>query len=140
MITVLVASDSRFEVNRDFIRSEVAAALARNRIKGGKVEIGVSIVGDRKMEELNKKYRGVYETTDVLSFPLEDVSPVKKSTGIKMARGFVRPPDKILRLGDVVISYPQAVLEASEEEISVESKITDLLEHGIEHLLGIHHE
>jgi len=140
MITVLVASDSRYEVNRDFIRSEVASALARNKIKGGKVEIRVSIVGDRKMEELNKKYRGVYETTDVLSFPLNDVSPVKKPTEAKITRGFVRPPDKILRLGDVVISYPQAVLEASEEEISVESKIVDLLEHGIEHLLGIHHD
>jgi len=139
MITVLVSSDSRYEVNRDFIRSAVTSALAKNRIKGGKVEVGVSIVGDRKMQELNKTYRQIDETTDVLSFPLEDVSPISAS-GEKKAPGFVRPPDKILRLGDVVISYPQALLEASEDGNTVESKITELLEHGVEHLLGIHHD
>jgi len=139
MITVLVSSDSRYEVNRDFIRSAVTSALAKNRIKSGRVEVGVSIVGDRKMQELNKTYREIDETTDVLSFPLEDVSPITAAS-IKKLPGFVRPLDKILRLGDVVISYPQAVLEASEEEVSVESKLTDLLEHGVEHLLGIHHD
>lgn len=139
MITVLVSSDSRYEVNRDFIRSAVIGALAKNRIRGGKVEVGVSIVGDRKMQELNKTYRQIEDTTDVLSFSLDDVSPMAKA-GEKKTSGFVRPPDKILRLGDVVISYPQAVLEASEEEVSVESKLTELLEHGVEHLLGIHHD
>ena len=139
MITVLVSSDSRYEVNRDFIRSAVVGVLAKNRIKRGKIEVGVSIVGDRKMQELNKAYREINETTDVLSFPLDEVSPISASSEKKIP-GFVRPPDKILRLGDVVISYPQAVLEASEEEVSVESKLTNLLEHGVEHLLGIHHD
>ena len=48
-------------------------------------------------------------------------------------------PDKWLRLGDIVISYPEALGDASSEGISVDEELRTLVEHGINHLLGIHH-
>ena len=48
-------------------------------------------------------------------------------------------PDSWLRLGDIVISYPQAMEDASLEGISVDEELRDLVEHGINHLLGINH-
>jgi len=141
MISVLVSTDSRYEVNRDFIRHSAAEILKKNRIRSGKVEIGVSIVGDRRMRQLNQKYLEVGETTDVLAFPLDDVSPISSaSEQLAKTGGFVRPPDKVLRLGDVVISYPQAVSQAAQKGLHVEEEIYFLLEHGVSHLLGIHHE
>ena len=123
-------------INRSLIRSTILETLQRNKVYG-KVEIGVNIIGDRKMHELNRKYRGIDSTTDILSFALEDSSPANLQHIPRV--GFVAAPDSWLRLGDIVISYPQALEDASLEGISVDEEIRALVEHGINHLLGIHH-
>ncbi len=136
MINIIVSSDPRYDIDKIAIRSAVLAVLQRFRV-GGKVEVGINIIGDRKMHELNKKYRGIDSTTDVLSFALEDAN----QTSIKHIPrvGFVASPDKWLRLGDIVISYPQALEDAASDGISVDTEIRTLVEHGLNHLLGIHH-
>lgn len=136
MINIIVSSDPRYSINKIAIRSVVLEILQKHRISG-KVEIGISIVGDRKMHELNKRYRGIDSTTDILSFALEDPNPVSLQHIPRI--GFVASPDKILRLGDIVISYPQALEDASLDGISVDEELRDLVEHGLDHLLGIHH-
>lgn len=83
------------------------------------------------MQELNRTFRKIDATTDVLSFPLNDPSQPMSP--------FVDVPDGVLRLGDVVVSYPQAVVEATDENKLVDDKVIELVEHGIEHLLGHHH-
>lgn len=84
------------------------------------VEVSVAIVGNRKIRELNRKYRQLDQPTEVLAFPLEE------------------PRDEmgILRLGDIVISYPQALDLAREENKFVDEIILELVEHGLKHLLG----
>lgn len=136
MINIIVSSDSRYSVNKAEIRTVVLEVLQKYRISG-KVEVGINIVGDRKMHELNKKYRGLDSTTDVLSFALEDPNPSSLQHIPKI--GFIASPDKILRVGDIVISYPQAVEDASLDGISVDEEIRNLIKHGLDHLLGIHH-
>lgn len=136
MINIIVSSDPRYDINKTAIRTTVAAVLQRNRI-GGKIELGINIVGDRKMHELNRKYRGIDSTTDVLSFALEDHSLNALQHLPRI--GFVASPDKWLRLGDIVISYAQALEDASDDGISVDEEIRNLVEHGVNHLLGIHH-
>lgn len=136
MINIIVSSDPRYDVNKTAIKLAVTAVLQKHRI-GGKVEVGVNIVGDRKMHELNRVYRGIDSTTDVLSFALEDTSPTSLQHVPRI--GFVAPPDRWLRLGDIVISYPQALEDASLDGISLDEEIQTLVEHGVNHLLGVHH-
>lgn len=136
MINIIVSSDPRYSVNKAAIMMTVADVLRKYRISG-KVELGVSIIGDRKMHELNRKFRGIDSTTDILSFALEDTSSVSLQHISRI--GFVASPDRILRLGDIVISYPQVVEDASLDGISVEEEIKALVEHGVNHLLGVHH-
>ncbi len=133
MINVLVSSDPRYKVDRDLIRQSVEEIL-KQRGMVGNVEVGVSVVGDRKMQELNKQFRELDETTDVLSFPLEN------DTSKTASRGFVKFPDKVLRLGDIVVSYPRALEQAMEGNVLVETEIKTLVQHGVLHLLGIHHD
>ncbi len=95
-------------------------------------EVSVMIVGDRRMKQLNNAYRQINATTDVLSFPQNDPS--------QQAKPFVSPPNNVLYLGDIIVSYPQAVLEASQDDMLVDDKITQLVLHGLDHLMGIHHE
>ncbi|MDP3998630.1 MAG: rRNA maturation RNase YbeY [bacterium] len=127
MVNVLIYKESRYPADRKMIRKTVEDFLASQGIKG-KVEVGVSVVGDRKMRELNKKYTQRDETTDVLSFGMEEGS------------GFITPPDGVLRLGDVVVSYPEAVKNAADNNVLVDEEIKTLVQHGLAHLLGIHHE
>lgn len=136
MINIIVSSDPRYNVDKAAIKLAVFQCLQRHRI-GGKVELGINIVGDRKMHELNRKYRGMDSTTDILSFALEDLNPASLQHIPRI--GFVASPDKWLRLGDILISYPQALEDASMDGISVDEEIKTLVEHGVNHLLGIHH-
>lgn len=129
MVNVIITSDPRYRINRQAIQTSVVNILCAHKVTGN-VEIEVNIVGDRKMYELNKKYRRVDETTDVLSFCLEEGN----------GAAFIATPDNILRLGSIVISYPQAVDDASWDKKSVEDEINFLVSHGTIHLLGIHHE
>ena len=136
MINIIVNSDPRYNINRDAIRIAVLEALQKNKISG-KVEVGINIVGDRKMHQLNQKFRGIDSTTDILSFALEDSTP-SHLTHIPRI-GFISSPDRVLRLGDIIISYPQALEDASYDGISVDDEVRNLVDHGINHLLGIHH-
>jgi probable rRNA maturation factor len=81
--------------------------------------VGVSYVDDGEIRRLNRMYRGKDAVTDVLSFASDFV----EHTGT---------------LGDVVISYAQAVRQA--EEGDVELELVDLIIHGILHVLGHDHE
>lgn len=136
MINIIISSDPRYNINKVLLKSTVLEILQKNHISG-RIELGINIVGDRKMHELNRKYRGIDSTTDILSFALEDPNPVSLQHIPRI--GFIASPDKVLRLGDIVISYPQALEDASMDGTAVDEEIRNLVEHGVSHLLGIHH-
>ncbi len=125
-VTIPIFVESRYRVNRKRIKKVIFKVLTEHEIKGP-VEVSVAIVGDRKMRALSKKYKGEDKTRNVLSFSLSE-------------GGSTYLPSEVLRLGDIVISYPQIIKEASEKEVLVDDKIDELIEHGTLHLLGINHE
>lgn len=129
MISVLFQTESHFPVDRKRIIDAVTTALEKK--VNAPTEVSIMIVGDRRMRQLNKQYRQIDATTDVLSFPQNDPS--------QMTAPFVEAPDHVLHLGDVIVSYPQAVVEAGEENKMVDDQIILLVLHGLDHLLGIHH-
>lgn len=135
MVNVIVSSDPEYRVNRMDIQATVTEVLKRFNVTD-KVEIGVTIVGDRKMHEINQKYRGLDQTTNVLSFALDD--PTSLNLKHIPSLGFISSPDNVLRLGDILISYPQAVEEAKNDNVTVDEAVRYLVEHGMNHLLGDH--
>lgn len=126
-LNVLIFVESRYRVNRKRIRTALSNLLNEQGINSP-VEVSVAIVGDRKMRELSKKYKGEDKTRNILSFSLVE--------GEKLQDG----QTGILRLGDIVISYPVVITEAVRDEVLVDDKIDELVVHGMEHLLGTHHE
>lgn len=138
MVNVIVSSDPRYKVNKASIQSAVLNILGANNVSG-KVEVEVTIVGDRKMHELNKSYRGLDETTDILTFPLHDPNPQPQHIQHLPQIGFVTAPDNWLHLGSIIISYPQAIEDAALDGKAIEEEISFLVEHGTNHLLGHHH-
>ena len=125
-IQIPIFVESRYRGNRKRIKKAISKGLAEHEIKGP-AEVSVAIVGDRKMRALSKKYKGEDKTRNILSFSLSE----GESTHLG---------SEVLKLGDIVISYPQIIREASVEEVLVDDKIDTLIEHGMLHLLGINHE
>ena len=97
-------------------------------------ELGLVVVGQERIRELNLRYLGRDEPTDVLSFSMLEKPPDGDSTP------FVAPPDGIKHLGEVIISYPQAVIQAEEHQHSIMREIAILVIHGVLHLLGFEHD
>ena len=123
--SVLIFVESRYKVSRKRIKETVLRTINKNGMDGS-FEVSVAIVGDRKMRELSKKYKGEDKTRNILSF--------SQTEGKK-----ITIPNNVLRLGDIVLSYPQVINDAVRDEMLVDDKVDELVEHGLMHLLGINH-
>jgi probable rRNA maturation factor len=99
--------------------------LAAAGIKGA--EVSVLLTGDRRMRELNRRYRRVDRTTDVLSFSQDLSAADRPETGRSRA------------LGDIVISLPAAGRNAARFGVSTEQELQRLAAHGLLHLAGWDH-
>ncbi len=95
-------------------------------------EISILFTDNTEIEKLNNTFRGYQKPTNVLSFPMLEISDDNnKDTKIL-------PGTKLL--GDVVISVETAIFEADQAKITLEQRISQLLIHGILHLIGYDHE
>ena len=129
-VSVPIFVESRYKVSRKKIKETVEKIINQNEISGS-VEVSIAIVGDRKMRQLSKKYKGEDKTRNILSFSQTEGEP------LKMSANSVKD---VLRLGDIVLSYPQVIDDASRDEMLVDDKVGELVEHGLMHLLGLQHE
>jgi len=132
-INVLIDEEFKKKVSQRFLWETTGRILAMENTDDN-VEIGIFITTQDNIKKLNWNYRDKNEPTDVLSFYMIEES----SKGTK--KGFVTPPDEVRHLGEVIISYPQAVIQARENKHTLRKEITVLLVHGILHLLGYDHE
>ncbi len=124
-LRVLLYVESRFKVNRKRVRAVVSRVIGDQHIEGP-VEVSISFVGNRKMKEISDRHLNDGKIHNILSFPFAE------------GEASVMPSDA-LHLGDIIISYPILIQEASEEEELVDDRVDMLVEHGLLHLLGIHH-
>lgn len=91
------------------------------------------VVDDAAMRALNRTYRRIDKTTDVLSFG--DSLPPGVSGRAAAAR-LGAGPDGVIALGDIVISGAQAARQARRRRWPLSSEVAFLAAHGVLHLLG----
>ncbi|MDF1614629.1 pyridoxine 5'-phosphate synthase [Desulfurivibrio dismutans] len=92
-----------------------------------RAELSLLLVDDRRMQEMNHRFRGLNRPTNVLAFALRETPGLPDGLGDEM-------------LGDVIISLDTARREAQTEGVSLTRRLTWLLSHGLLHLLGYDHE
>ena len=96
-------------------------------------DLTVAFVRDRVMRELNRQFRGIDRTTDVLSFPAEDAKHGAGGVNLIDAGGSKH-------LGDIVISTDMALRQANDAGHSFAREVDELVIHGVLHLCGYDHE
>lgn len=129
MIQINLFVGSRYPVDRKKIRKCVAEAIKQHGLEH--IQIDVSIVGARKIKELNESELKHEGKTDVLSFPQHERHNLKD---------FPLPDGMPPHLGDIVVSFPEAVATAKRYGKKVDEQICFYIEHGLLHLLGYHHD
>lgn len=124
-ISIPIYVESRYKINRKRIKGTIIKVLVKQNIEGP-CEVSVAIIGSRKMRALNKKYRNIDASTNVLSFSQTEGDVT------------LQPPDK-LYLGDIVLCYPKVVEECARDNMLIDDRVDELVEHSLMHLLGFHH-
>jgi probable rRNA maturation factor len=107
---------------RAFVARRARAMLRHLRLQ--KAELSIVLTTDRQIQKLNKLYRKKNKPTDVLSFPMREGKFGERAGAL---------------LGDIIISIPTARRQASEKGVSMRAEVTELLAHGLLHLLGWDH-
>lgn len=113
-------------VNEEFLRKIVKIILVGENKNEKEIDLSVAFVGQGRMRELNKKYRGKNKTTDILAFGQGQQLP------------FI--PKSELNLGEAVICLREVKKNAKRFGTTFEKELARILIHGILHLLGYEHE
>ena len=121
-MSVEIADEQDVHIDHDRLKSRLSEALAKAGVP--ELELSILLADDDRMTDLNRTYRHVSSTTDVLSFPQDH--------GDFPAFGDV--------LGDIVISVPTASRQAKAVGITLEEELENLAFHGLLHLLDHDHE
>lgn len=129
-----VAEELDSAVDRAFAEKVLEAALEGRRPEGP-IQVGLTVTTDQDIRALNRQYRDVDSSTDVLSFPLLEFERPEQPSSL-----FPLPPGEPVGLGDLVVSYPRVLEQAESYGHSPAREFAFLLVHGIMHLLGYDHE
>ena len=106
------------ENETDLIINEVFLKEIANSLTNKDIEL--IITTDDEIQSINKQHRGIDKSTDVLSFPYEEMP--------------------MTPLGSIVISKDHIEQKAKELNHSLDDELSLLFIHGLLHLLGYDHE
>jgi probable rRNA maturation factor len=103
--------------------ARLCRAAANQALKVARVRrtpaVTLELISDRRMQRLNREFRGFDKPTNVLAFPSGD------DTGF---------------LGDIAIAFETVRREAKGDQKSIRAHLAHLVVHGVLHLIGYHHD
>jgi len=112
---VVVAKKTLAEINLKFLEKK-------------DILVSVAIVSEKEIQKLNKKWRKVDKSTDVLSFPeFGSLRELKKNIQTE------------LFLGEIILCYDDIKKYVSAEKLELKKELAKVFAHGILHLLGFQH-
>ena len=117
----------------EWLRTVIAAALEAEGM-ALPCEVNVLFTNDEGIHRINLDMRGVDRPTDVLSFPMFDLTP-----GEHPGQEDADPATGLIPLGDMCISLERAAAQAEEFGHSVRRELCYLTVHSVLHLLGYDH-
>ena len=145
-IDITIAPSFHNDLAESWIYTVVEAVLEVAVAADEGCQVSVLVTDDATVQQLNHRFRGLDEVTDVLSFSSSHdghwEGEVLESRNGHPDSGnfpFVLPPGELPPLGEVVISFPQAQRQALQRSQPVDQEMALLIVHGILHLVGHDH-
>lgn len=120
-------------IAEDAVRAALATTPHAGLADGAAcVEVSVRLADDGEVRELNRRYRGKDQPTNVLSFPMIQADLLQTVTE--------NSDDGEVLLGDIVLAHGVCAAEAAEKGVPLADHATHLIVHGLLHLLGYDHQ
>ena len=117
------------------IRTCINAVLKQEHVPV-KCEINVLVTDDKGIQTINRTSRNIDKPTDVLSFPMFELSPGELPDGWS---AYQDPDTGLVPLGDMCISLERAIAQAQEFGHTTRREVGYLTIHSMLHLLGYDH-
>lgn len=121
----------------DTLEPHITAVIAATLTAQGlnlPCEVSVLITDDDTIHQINLQQREIDRPTDVLSFPMFELTP-----GELPSEEDADPGSGLIPLGDMVISLERATEQANDFGHSLERELSYLTVHSMLHLLGYDH-
>ena len=116
------------------VKRAIGAALDAEGVQE-KCLVSVLFTDDDGIRELNREFRNIDRATDVLSFPMNDLTPCAFEAGL-----CERDPESgDVLLGDMAISVPRCASQGAEFGHGFDREVQYLAVHSVLHLLGYDH-
>ena len=116
----------------EIIKKVLEQCFREESIEDSKLYISIILTTQEKIKDINKEFRGIDKSTDVLSFPMFKKDELSK----KIIEKDFQHEDI---LGDIIISIEQVEKQAKEYEHSFERELSYMIVHGFYHLMGYDH-
>lgn len=120
------------EEHQKIIQKVLEKCFEEEKIIDSKLMITITLTNAENIKEINKQYRNIDKTTDVLSFPMFEKDELEN----KIKNRLFEHEDV---LGDIIISIPKVEEQAKEYGHSFERELSYMLVHGFYHLMGYDH-
>lgn len=127
-MSVLISNDANLDtlLSEDEVCAIAAHVLAAEGVERD-VEISLSYVDEDEMHDLNRQWRDIDRTTDVLSFECDSAFDEDI------------PVDEVLELGDIILAPEVIARQAPGFGNAPADECRLMLVHGLLHLLGYDH-
>jgi len=113
MINIEINYQTKAPQNFETLFRKIGNSVFRTLKLKNNLEVSVALVSSQKIRQLNKRYRGKNQATDVLSYP---------------------------EVNEIIISYPRAASQAKQKRNSIINEMSWLFCHGLLHLMGYDHQ
>ena len=120
------------EEHQKIIQKVLEKCFEEEKIIDSKLMITITLTNAENIKEINKQYRNIDKTTDVLSFPMFEKDELEN----KIKNRLFEHEDV---LGDIIISIPKVEEQAKEYGHSFERELSYMIVHGFYHLMGYDH-
>jgi len=133
-IELLQISFLDIDENKEYVRTiekVIKRAFEEEKIDKLNLYVNIILTNPKNIKKINKEYRNIDKSTDVLSFPMfekDEIEFMRKNKN-----------DVLDVLGDIVISLEQVEEQAKEYGHSFERELSYMVIHGFYHLMGYDH-
>ena len=140
-MTIYIENESDIKLNipyRKIIEDSINLSLDFEKVPY-ECEISVTIVDDERIHEINKEFREIDRSTDVLSFPLNEFEKAADWQNFDEDKASFNYDTGELMLGDIILSAEHIIKQANEYGHTRKRELAFLVIHSILHLLGYDH-
>ena len=128
LITFIKEKINDFNIDiYDYINNIVYSVLEEENLTADKVYISIETVSKEKIRQINKEYRNIDKSTDVLSFPIYDREEIKALSTQKK------------ELGDIFLCLEIIEMQEKEYGTGILREVLYMITHGVCHLVGYDH-